>query len=82
MESDRESIKNLYLANGFLEATVEAQALDNYKGKEGDLVIRFCDSRGEADASGVTEDAGSARLQGRGIAWRGGVHAGAALFGI
>src|SRR6266404_2991909 len=41
MESDRDSIKNLYLANGFLEATVEAQALDNYKGKEGDLVIRF-----------------------------------------
>jgi len=47
MESDRESIKNLYLANGFLEATVEAQALDNYKGKEGDLVIRFVIQEGK-----------------------------------
>jgi outer membrane protein assembly factor BamA len=41
MESDRDSMRNLYLANGFLEATVEAQALDNYKGKEGDLQVRF-----------------------------------------
>jgi outer membrane protein assembly factor BamA len=47
MESDRDSIKNLYLANGFLEATVEAQALDNYKGKEGDLVIRFVIQEGK-----------------------------------
>src|SRR6267378_2674919 len=47
MESDRESIKNLYLANGFLEATVEALALDNYKGKEGDLVIRFVIQEGK-----------------------------------
>src|SRR5712664_502342 len=47
MEADRESIKNLYLANGFLEATVEAQALDNYKGKEGDLVIRFVIQEGK-----------------------------------
>src|SRR5713226_6856263 len=41
LESDRDSMRNLYLANGFLEATVDAQALDNYKGKEGDLVVRF-----------------------------------------
>jgi len=54
MESDRESIKNLYLANGFLEATVEAQALDNYKGKEGDLVIRFVIQEGKQTRSGVT----------------------------
>jgi outer membrane protein insertion porin family len=47
MESDRDSIKNLYLANGFLEATVEAQALDNYKGKEGDLVIRLVIQEGK-----------------------------------
>jgi outer membrane protein insertion porin family len=47
MESDRESIQNLYLANGFLEAKVDAQALDNYKGKEGDLVIRFVIQEGK-----------------------------------
>jgi outer membrane protein assembly factor BamA len=47
MESDRDSIQNLYLANGFLEAKVDAQALDNYKGKEGDLVIRFVIQEGK-----------------------------------
>jgi len=41
LESDRDSMRNLYLANGFLEATVDGQALDNYKGKEGDLEVRF-----------------------------------------
>jgi len=47
LESDRESMLNLYLANGFLEATVDAQALDNYKGKEGDLLIRFVIQEGK-----------------------------------
>jgi outer membrane protein insertion porin family len=47
MESDRDSMKNLYLANGFLEATVDAQALDNYEGREGDLVIRFVVQEGK-----------------------------------
>src|SRR6267143_306278 len=47
MESDRESMQNLYLANGFLEAKVDAQALDNYRGKEGDLVIRFVVQEGK-----------------------------------
>jgi outer membrane protein insertion porin family len=66
MESDRESIQNLYLANGFLEAKVDAQALDNYKGKEGDLVIRFVIQEGKQTrvaslkidgAHAMTEDA-------------------------
>ena len=47
MEGDRESIKNLYLANGFLEATVDAQTMDNYRGKEGDLLIRFVIQEGK-----------------------------------
>ncbi len=47
MESDRDSMQNLYLANGFLEARVDAQALDNYKGKEGDLVIHFVIQEGK-----------------------------------
>ena len=41
LESDRDSMRNLYLANGFLQAEVDAQVLDNYRGKEGDLLIRF-----------------------------------------
>src|SRR5216684_2004350 len=47
LESDRDSMRNLYLANGFLEAAVDAQALDNYKGKEGDLLIRFAIQEGK-----------------------------------
>jgi outer membrane protein insertion porin family len=47
LESDRDSMRNLYLANGFLEAMVDAQALDNYKGKEGDLVVRFVVQEGK-----------------------------------
>ena len=41
LESDRQSMQSLYLANGFENAKVEAQALDDYKGKEGDLLVRF-----------------------------------------
>jgi outer membrane protein assembly factor BamA len=41
VESDAQSIRALYQANGFLEAKVDAVTLDNYKGKTGDLAIRF-----------------------------------------
>jgi outer membrane protein insertion porin family len=46
VESDRDSLHNLYLANGFLEAEVEAQILDNYQKKEGELLIRFAIKEG------------------------------------
>jgi outer membrane protein assembly factor BamA len=41
VDSDAQSMKNLYVANGFLDAKVEQQVEDNYKGKEGDVFIRF-----------------------------------------
>jgi outer membrane protein insertion porin family len=41
MESDAQSMRNLYLANGFLDAKVDAVADDNYKGRTGDLAIQF-----------------------------------------
>ena len=41
VESDAESMRNLYQTNGFLEAKVESKIEDDYKGKEGDLFIRF-----------------------------------------
>src|SRR5712692_5580546 len=41
VDSDAQSIRNLYQANGFLDAKVEPQVEDNYKGKEGDVFIRF-----------------------------------------
>ena len=45
-ESDRDSMRNLYLANGFADAQVEGQVLDNYQGKEGNLLIRFVVTEG------------------------------------
>ncbi len=47
VESDRDSLLNLYLSNGFLEAKVEAQTLDNYKGSEGALLFRFVITEGK-----------------------------------
>src|SRR5229473_2863797 len=47
LESDRDSMRDLYLANGFLQAIVDAQILDNYRGKEGDLLIRFAVQEGK-----------------------------------
>lgn len=47
LEADRQSMLNLYLSNGFLDAKVEAQSIDNYAGKEGDLLIRFVIEEGK-----------------------------------
>jgi outer membrane protein insertion porin family len=47
LDADRDSMRNLYLANGFLEAKVDGQALDNYNGKEGALLIRFVIQEGK-----------------------------------
>jgi outer membrane protein insertion porin family len=47
LESDRVSMLNLYLANGFLDATVEAQINDNNEGKEGNLLVRFLIQEGK-----------------------------------
>lgn len=41
MEADRFSMLNLYHANGFLDAKVDAQATDDYGGKIGDVYIQF-----------------------------------------
>src|SRR5580704_6183387 len=47
VEADRDSLQNLYLSNGFLDAKVDAQILDNYKGSEGALLIRFVIEEGK-----------------------------------
>jgi outer membrane protein insertion porin family len=41
VEADAQSMQTLYQANGFLDAKVTSQLEDNYKGREGDLFIRF-----------------------------------------
>src|SRR5262249_61431318 len=46
LEADRTSMEGLYLANGFLDVKVEADIQDNYKGKAGDLVVRFVMTEG------------------------------------
>jgi outer membrane protein insertion porin family len=46
-DSDAQSMRNLYFSNGFLDAKVEAQILDNYQGKEGNVYIRFVVQEGK-----------------------------------
>jgi outer membrane protein insertion porin family len=47
IEADAESMHGLYDANGFLNAKVDGQILDNYKGKKGDTYVRFAIQEGE-----------------------------------
>jgi len=47
IDSDAESMHGLYDANGFLDAKVVGQVLDNYKGKKGDVFVRFAIQEGE-----------------------------------
>ncbi|MGC2527205.1 MAG: POTRA domain-containing protein [Candidatus Acidiferrum sp.] len=41
IQSDADSMQGLYQANGFLDARAQGQILDNYKGKEGDIFVKF-----------------------------------------
>ena len=41
VDSDAQSMRNLYQANGFLDAKVDAVVADNYKDRKGDLSIQF-----------------------------------------
>src|SRR5208282_2007083 len=47
IDADAQSMQGLYDANGFLDAKVDGQILDNYKGKEGDIFVRFAIQEGE-----------------------------------
>lgn len=47
VDADAQSMRNLYLSNGFLDAKVESQLQDNYKGKKGLLAIQFKVREGE-----------------------------------
>jgi outer membrane protein insertion porin family len=41
LRDDEDSIRQLYLTNGFRQAQVSAETLTNYQGKAGDLFVRF-----------------------------------------
>lgn len=41
LESDTASIQQMYVANGFREAKVDAEKVENHLGKKGDLHVRF-----------------------------------------
>ena len=47
VEADALSMKNLYISNGFLDAKVEPQVMDDYKGRKGDLSIAFVIQEGK-----------------------------------
>lgn len=46
IDADAESMHGLYDANGFLDAKVAGQVLDNYKGRGGDIFVRFAIQEG------------------------------------
>jgi outer membrane protein insertion porin family len=41
IQSDADSMRGLYEANGFLDAKVNAQIQDDYKGRVGDIFVKF-----------------------------------------
>jgi outer membrane protein insertion porin family len=41
VDSDAQSMRGLYQANGFLDAQVEGQIQDDYEGKQGNIYVRF-----------------------------------------
>src|ERR1700676_701529 len=47
VESDAASMKNLYVANGFLEAKVEAITDHAHQGREGNLLVKFAIQEGK-----------------------------------
>jgi len=47
IQSDADSMRGLYQQNGFLNAKVDGQIVDNYKGKEGDIYVKFVVEEGE-----------------------------------
>jgi outer membrane protein insertion porin family len=47
VDSDAQSMRSLYQANGFMDAKVEQQTEDDYKGKNGDLYIGFVIQEGK-----------------------------------
>lgn len=47
LDNDALSMRNLYVANGFLNAKVEGKVNDDVEGKKGDLVIDFVITEGE-----------------------------------
>jgi outer membrane protein insertion porin family len=41
VDSDVQSMRNLYISNGFLEAAVKTTIVEDYKGKKGEQLVRF-----------------------------------------
>lgn len=41
LRDDEESIRELYIANGFRDAKVTSEVVEDYAGREGDLFVRF-----------------------------------------
>ncbi len=54
VKDDADSILGLYQANGFLQASVKPQVIDDVKGKTGDLTVHYDILRGRANESGRT----------------------------
>src|SRR6202158_867975 len=47
VDSERESMRSLYLASGFQDSAVDSRILDNYQGKKGNLLVRLVIQEGQ-----------------------------------
>jgi hypothetical protein len=82
IEADRQSMENLYRANGFPAATVAAQILDDYEKKTGRCFHPFCGVGRRANPCGRAADRGKSGIWQARITRSHRVTAGPALFGF
>ena len=62
VRSDADSIRDLYVSNGFRDATVEPKIDDNYRGKKGNLFVTFDITEGVQTRVASLEIAGNHAL--------------------
>jgi len=63
VEEDVESLRELYRANGFQSAQARSELLKDYRGKKGDLFVRFTVSEGPQTLVGSLQIEGNSALQ-------------------
>jgi outer membrane protein insertion porin family len=62
LQADITSIRTLYVANGFEQSSVTSQSIDDYKGKKGDLAVKFVITEGPQTRVADLEIAGNHAL--------------------
>jgi outer membrane protein insertion porin family len=67
VSDDRDSIRDLYIANGFLQAQVAEDVKNNYSGKNGDIFVQFHVLEGQQTLVGALKIDGNHAFSGKEI---------------